>query len=208
MVIIPCNGRNERMGQLFKTHKALLMKDGIPALKRTVMHMENFGLCTVICGTVHESQFRNFNRVVIGPTKNVIETIHVALNEAFENIKANEPLFIVDCDVIPEKINKPNGTTVYLFSNVEHRKNYSNFDLIDGYVCECNEKERPLEYAGAGVYYFETVGTFLKYSNYCSTVAEVIAKMRASGELVKGDTTSEIFRFGTLEDITGLEPAL
>jgi hypothetical protein len=199
MTIFPINGRNERMGKLFKAPKHLLKIDGKPAIECSVNYMSALGPYIIICGDHYDRGLRFYNRVVVPPTKNVIETLRQGIKGSFQ-----QELYIVDCDIVPIRLNKPQGNTVYLFPNVEQRKHYSNFELTDGFVSKCNEKDEVLEYAGAGIYYFETIATFFKYSNYCTSVSEVISKMIANNEWIKGDTTSEIFRFGTLEDITGL----
>jgi len=199
MTIITINGKNERLGKLFKTPKHLLLKDGMTAIERTVNYMTERGPYIVICGGHYDQGLLGFNRVVVSPTKNVIETIQQGLKAP-----SQQELYIIDCDVIPIKLNQPKGNTVYLFRNEEKRLQYSNFEVRDDEVLSCNEKEQIFDYAGAGVYYFESVGTFFKYSNYCESVSDVYKKMLVANVRVTADTTSEIFRFGTLHDITGL----
>lgn len=200
MVIIPINGKNERMGKLFRTPKHLLLKDGLKAIERTVNYMTDFGPTIIYCSLDYDKGLSGFNRKVVPPTDNVIDTIHHGINANYHT-----GLFIVDCDVIPEKLEPPISNTVYLFRNERQLKHYSNFEVsADGLITDCNEKGKVTEWAGAGVYYFESVSTFLKYSNYCKSVSEVVKKMIVAGEIVMGDTTSDIFRFGTLQDINGL----
>jgi len=199
MTILPINGKNERLGKLFKAPKHLLLKDGIPAVRHTYEYMQRFGLVTIICNAKYEEALGDFNRIVIPETDNVIETLRHGMPANF-----NTDLWIVDCDIIPAKLNRPKGNTVYLFENKEKKLHYSNFEVRDGKVLSCNEKESLLPWAGAGIYYFRTTIEFMKHWNYCKNVSDVIRKMIASNVSVHADTTSEIFRFGTLHDINGL----
>jgi len=199
MTIIPINGKNERMGRLFKTPKHLLLKDGKSAIQHTVEYMSKFGPYQIVCSAHYEDGLSQYNHVVAQPTKNVMETI---LQARFGNM--NQDLYIVDCDVIPISLSDPEGNTVYLFENKTKNKQYSNFDVLDGKVIDCNEKDGIMDWAGAGIYYFDSILTFVKFSNYCQSVSDVYKKMIASGYEVTANIDSEIFRFGTLHDIHGL----
>lgn len=199
MTVFTVNGRNERLGKLFKTPKHLLLKDGMTALERSVNYMTDLGPYIVICGAHYDEGLSGFNRVVIPPTENVIDTIQRGIKGSYQ-----QPLYVVDCDVIPVKLWKPKGNTVYLFENEQKHAHYSNFEVRDGKVLSCNEKGEVMKYAGAGIYYFESIGTFFKYANYCKSVSEVFQKMLTNNVNVFADTTSEIFRFGTLQDINGI----
>jgi hypothetical protein len=113
----------------------------------------------------------------------------------------SDQFFVVDCDVIPIRLNKPTGTTVYCFENKDRLGCYSNYDVKpDGMVKQCNEKQETFKYAGAGVYYFDNAKQF-KGACYdgLKTLAQVMEKLLKTG--VKADTTSEIFRFGSLQTI-------
>lgn len=199
MTIIPINGKNERLGKLFKNPKHLLLYEGMTAIERTVNYMTDFGPCIIFCNEQYDNGLRYFNRKIVPSTSNVIETLKEGIIGNF-----NTELFIVDCDVIPRKLNKPKGNTVYLFKNETKKNHYSNFEVRDGTVISCNEKESIMGYAGAGIYYFRYISEFLKYSNYCTSVSQVISKMLKNNVSVHADTTSDIFRFGTLHDINGL----
>lgn len=188
MTIIPCNGKNQRLGQLFKAPKQNLLYQGRPAIERTKDYMKRFGPVDVVKLDI--------------ATDNQVDTIlhylmwHQTLMGSF---------FVVDCDVVPVKINSPKGNTAYVFRPQGLVNNYSNFSVNeDSIVGECNEKGMRLDYCGAGVYYFESARDFIEFSAGRQTCAQVFSAMIAGGRTVYADTTSEIFRFGTLHDITGL----
>lgn len=107
------------------------------------------------------------------------------------------PVMFVDCDIIPIRINKTVGNTVYLFKNELWMKQYSNFQVQDGQVVDCNEKGEFFPYAGTGIYYFQEATQFYDNTDGCTTVAQVIKKLLPFG----ADLDSEVFRFGTLNDI-------
>lgn len=199
MTYIPANGNNERLGRLFKTPKHLLLWEGMPAIERSVNYMSELGPYVILCNGHYDAGLSGYNRKVMPPTENVIETLRTGIIANAQNC-----LYIVDCDVIPVNLGKPKGNTVYLFKNELKKTHYSNFEVKAGIVLSCNEKEEVFEYAGAGVYYFESVGTFFKYSNYCKSVSEVFNKMIINNVTVHADINSTIHRFGTLHDINGL----
>lgn len=194
--IISIKGKNERMGKLFKTPKYNLLYKGRPALEQTGEYMSQFGEVKVM---THENS---------PPDTGIVDMLlQMDLPDQF---------FVVDCDVIPIKLNKPEGTTVYCFENKLGLDCYSNF-LPDenGFVFDCNEKEKTYKWAGAGVYYFESASEFkayAKYMNYdkeaivhCKSLAEVIQMLSINQIKVKADTTSKIFRFGSLQTILNNE---
>lgn len=112
-----------------------------------------------------------------------------------------DQFFVVDCDVIPIRLNPPQGTTAYLFHNKNTSEGYSNFTELNGKVISCNEKEHPMHWAGAGVYSFQQEkNAFKEYAKGCKSLAEVMRNCIGKIE-VKADTTSEIFRFGSLQTI-------
>lgn len=189
MTIIPANGKNQRLGQLFKTPKQNLLYQGRPAIERTKEYMSQFGEVAVV-KLDHE-------------TANQVETIvNWILTE--DNILKGS-FWVVDCDVVPVKLNKPKINTVYVFRPQSEVNQYSNFSVNeDSYVEECNEKGKRFDYCGAGIYFFLSPMEFLDNSYGKQSCAEVIAAMIERGHYFKADTTSEIFRFGTLHDITGL----
>lgn len=195
MIIIPCNGLNERMSALFKTPKHLLLYQGKPAILRTVEYMEQFGEVRVLANEYryYEELKKLLGDIVIPVvgTDNVIDTIN--------QMDYKGPLWIVDCDVVPLSLNIPIDNTVYCFKNPLGLNQYSNFLLdVDNNVLDCNEKGYKYDYSGAGIYYFASPDTFEKNSDGCASVSQVVARC----EFV-ADTTSEIFRLGTLPDITG-----
>lgn len=206
MIVIPVNGRNERMGALFKTPKHLLLVDGEPAILRTVDYMSQFGEVTVIANERYYddlTEILSCKIVKVEDTSNVVETLRL--------IDLQDDLWIVDCDIVPENLNSQNGNTVYLFPNTERLNNYSHFLLdADSNVISCNEKILPHQWAGAGVYYFQKARTFYEFSRGSQSVAWVINRAVSyhnehpeSPHGFLGDTTSQINRIGTLPDITG-----
>lgn len=187
MTIIPCNGRNQRLGQLFKTPKQNLLYKGRPAIQRTKEYMEHYG----------EVMVAKFGHA----TESQVDTIRQALMQAGHV----RQFYAVDCDVVPLKLNPPQGTTAYVFRPQFKVNQYSNFSVSeDSIVEECNEKGLQFDYCGAGVYYFRSAVEFMQYSQGRQTCAQVFSALIRDGKIVFADTTSEIFRFGTLHDITGL----
>ena len=202
MVIIPINGKNERMGALFSTPKHLLLVHGEPALEKTLGYMKKFGEISVLAGESYYKDIRvdwlNEDDTVFGvqETTNVIQTVR-------QHKDLHGDLWIVDCDVVPMKLNKPNGNTVYLFKNTSGLNQYSNYNVENGCITDCNERGRVYDYSGSGVYYFQHAEDFIGYSEGCSSVSQVFKKMLLDYKHVYADTTSDIFRLGTLPDITG-----
>lgn len=178
--IISIKGKNERMGKLFKTPKHNLLFRGRPALEQTIEYMSQFGEVKVMA---HENS---------PPDTGIVDMLlQMDLPDKF---------FVVDCDVIPIRINQPQGTTVYCFHNKEKLTGYSNFKTTGEKVIACNEKGTVYPFAGAGVYYFEDIH-FKEHAKGCVTLAQVMAKFVEWNFEVKADTTSEIFRFGSLQTI-------
>lgn len=181
--IISTKGKNERMGRLFKTPKYNLLYKGRPALEQTIEYMSQFGEVKVM---THENS---------PPDTGIVDMLlQMDLPDKF---------FVVDCDVIPIRLNPPQGTTVYCFENKAGLSCYSNFKVHpgDGEVFECNEKGEVFEFAGAGVYYFNDAKQFKTLATDCKSLAQVMAKILEYNFIVKADTTSEIFRFGSLQTI-------
>ena len=203
--IISIKGKNTRMGSLFKTPKHNLLYKGRPALEQTVEYMSQFGEVKVM---THENS---------PPDTGIVDMLlQMDLPDKF---------FVVDCDVIPIRLNTPTGTTVYCFKNPNYNSipesvegddgflefkfktspptTYSNFLVSRGGVLKCNEKGEGYNFCGAGVYYFQTSHFFKDCADGCKTIAEVIEKMlkKHSALMPKADTASEIFRFGSLQTI-------
>ncbi len=199
-VLIPINGRNERMGSLFKTPKHLLLYKGIPAIERTLSYLG--GMETHILtnddyiGDLQKYHDEDIHVHNVGYTDSQVETIL-----KFDP-KHDIDVMIVDCDVIPIRLYHPNVNTVYVFENKLQDKQYSNFSPKGQLVESCNEKETVCQYAGAGIYYFCSYFQFRIYAQGCQSISQVISKMIKRDD-VWIDADNEIFRFGTLKDITG-----
>ncbi len=206
MTIIPINGKNERMGGLFKTPKHLLIVDGVPALKRTVEYMSQFGEVVILAGEQYYGDIKlewltedcTVKKVL--PTSNVIETIHQYI---FSLDELDEELYIVDCDVVPVQLRAIWGNCVYCFENTKKINHYSNYFIKDDKIVDCNEKTYLYDHAGAGVYHFERAGDFVGYSVGAKSVCDVVLKAIRNVETFYGHTKNEITRIGTLPDITG-----
>jgi hypothetical protein len=197
-IIYPINGKNERLGNLFKTPKHLLLYKGVPAIVASVNYMKSLFPDATILILAGRDYISGLDAVGLGdhiiavtPTSSQIETLRL------ETLERTGSVMFVDCDIVPISINPPKGNTVYLFENKKWMKQYSNYAVIWGAVVDSNEKGEYLPYAGTGLYYFEDVNDFNSYSVGCKSISEVIAKMPSFG----GDTTSQVFRFGTLNDI-------
>lgn len=190
-VIYPINGRNERMGRLFKTPKHLLLYKGVPAITLSTTFMKEFGTVKVLLGNYPEVPY--VDNIKVTPTDNPVDTI--------KQFMLKDNFFIVDCDIIPFGLNPPQGNTVYLFKNENQLTHYSNFKVENGLVVDCNEKGEVFDWAGAGIYFFRMNDDFYQYSVGAKSVSEIIRRMVRDGKKVHADTTSKIFRFGTLEDI-------
>lgn len=178
--IISIKGKNERMGKLFKTPKHNLLYKGRTALEQTVEYMNQFGEVKVM---THENS---------PPDTGIVDMLlQMDLPDKF---------FVVDCDVIPIRLNPPQGTTVYCFENKAGLSCYSNFDVGEnGVVNKCNEKGQIFKWAGAGVYYFESASWFRLAASQMN--AKSLSNVMGFGVETKADTTSEIFRFGSLQTI-------
>lgn len=207
-IIYPINGKNERMGSLFKTPKHLLLYQGISGIKHSVNNLiDRFKNSKIIILT-NESYFNELNLLfkdneqvdirLIEKTNSQIETLLVATKYLTGSV------MFVDCDIIPTKISnfKPKYTTIFTFENKEKLLNYSNY-RIDRYnnIIECNEKQKAFKQSGAGIYYFPNVNEFNKNSIDCTNVSQVVQKFIKNGIKVKANIDSEIYRFGTLQDI-------
>ena len=169
------------MGSLFKTPKHNLLYKGRPALEQTVEYMSQFGEVKVM---THENS---------PPDTGIVDMLL--------KMDLLDQFFVVDCDVIPIRINEPTGTTVYCFENKKGLTCYSNFEVgSDGFVNKANEKGEVYKYSGAGIYYFGNVEWFKKCAIGCKSLAQVMSVMMEMGVIV-ADTTSEIFRFGSLRTI-------
>ena len=190
-VIYPINGSNERMGKLFKTPKHLLLYKGISAITFSTTFMKDFGTVKVLIGNYPDVP--HVDNIKVTPTDNPVDTI--------KQFMLKDNFFIVDCDIIPFGLNKPQGNTVYLFRNENQLTHYSNFKVENGLVVDCNEKGKVFEWAGTGIYFFRMNDDFYQYSVGAKSVSEIIRRMVKAGKKVNADTTSKIFRFGTLEDI-------
>jgi len=188
------------MGRLFKTPKHLLLYRGLPAIIASTTIMKGFGGKVKCLVGENYLDIPFVENVRVKPSDSPMETLR--------QFAVPSRFFVVDCDVIPLKLNEPKGNTIYLFKNTSGINQYSNFKLDDeGYVIDCNEKGEEFEWCGSGVYYFCDQDNFSS-SFKSKSLAEVINhEINAAKEYnqphkrFKGDTTSKIFRFGTLTDI-------
>lgn len=212
MTIIPVNGRNERMGSLFKTPKHLLLHEGKPAIQWTAEYMSQFGKVVILANRRYYAHLVSLlpkcEVVMVDDTNSVIDT----LMQYKYHFKGE--LFIVDCDVVVKRLKRHRKNTVYCFENNEGLNQYSNFSTDqNSLITECNEKEKPLQYAGAGVYYFDNYDSFCDGHVDKTSVAQVIARNMEHYYDHHGknfvtyktyvETDCEIIRIGTLPDIVG-----
>ncbi len=208
MITIPLNGKNERMGSLFSTPKHWLRHNGDAIIDKSLAILRQLGKVQVLGGAkswTDQTMIPEFR--IVEPTTCVIDTI---LQAVFDN----EDLWIVDGDIIPsidipEALKNSKLNLVYLFKpmitddHLAQSKRYSNYEISDGKVISCNEKEKMLDAFGAGVYHFASAHQFVTYSEGCRSVTEVISKMIAAGKEFNVMDGSSIERLGTLPDITG-----
>jgi hypothetical protein len=200
-IIYPINGKNERLGNLFKTPKHLLLYKGVPAIVASVNYMRSLFPDAQIVILANE-RYSDVMWDLLGEdawieitpdTESQVDTLRWLTGHMTEG-----SVMFVDCDIVPISINPPNGNTVYLFENKKWMKQYSNYELdACGFVTKCNEKGEYHPYAGAGIYHFIDVQRFNENSIGCKNISEVIAKYG----IFYADTLSQIFRFGTLNDI-------
>jgi len=191
--VISIQGKNTRLGQLLKAPKYNLLYQGIPAIEHTVKYMERFGPVHVLGLEGQQAP-------------NLVKLPFLPLIECLKKFGLEDDTFYIDCDVIPLKINRPTANTIYTFKRDEHGPNqYGNVNVsAESQVLESNEKGKPFNYCTAGIYFFQRAEWFDKYSNGCVSLSQVYNRMIADGRTVQADISSEIFRFGTLHDITGL----
>ena len=196
--VISIQGKNTRLGLLFKTPKYNLLYNGIPAIQHTVNYMEQFGPVHVLGLEGQQAP-------------NLVKLPFLPLIDCLKKFGLEDDTFYIDCDVIPLKINRPTFDTIYTFKHDDKSPNqygnvhvFMNAHVSTGVVIESNEKGKPFNYCTAGIYFFQRAEWFDKYSHGCVSLSQVYNKMIVAGRRVYADTTSEIFRFGTLHDITGL----
>jgi hypothetical protein len=209
-IIYPINGKNERLGNLFKTPKHLLLYKGVPAIVASVNYMKSLFPDAEIVILANARYYAELADLVIDAnvwevvdTESQVETLrHFTTREVVQG-----SVMFVDCDIVPISINPPNGNTVYLFENKKWMKQYSNYSVgafnfgEPNIIADCNEKGKYYPWAGSGLYYFENVETFNLHSKNCKSVSEVVQSMISNAARVYADTTSQVFRFGTLNDI-------
>lgn len=204
-VIIPINGKNERIGRLFKTPKHLLLYRGIPAIKynleffNCIPGIDRVYILTNLHYIAELYDFSDLAKIInVGETPSQVATLR-----EFTTSLSDEAVMFIDCDIILNELTVPDRNTVFVFENKNKDKQYSNYKVDEEreIVLGCNEKQEYEKYAGAGVYYFKSAQVFNKYSVGCSSISEVISKMIAQGETFFVNINSDIFRFGTLKDI-------
>ncbi len=216
MIVIPVNGKNERMGSLFKTPKHLLLHQGEPAIVKSVRYLRGLGEVRILAGPEYYPELKKMfpsECDYVEPTSSVIATLH-QLSPAF----IQEDLWIVDCDVIPTwlpgaaahldlaDVRNVNAVFCFDYKNPNDFKRYSNYAVDQGKIIDCNEKEESLHYAGAGVYHFSSASKFLYYSAGCNSVSAVVGKMIAAGKTFFMLTGVEVIPIGTLQDVIGTDP--
>lgn len=190
--IISIQGKNNRLGQLFKTSKHNLLYKGLPAIEQTVNYMQRFGPVHVLGLEGQQAP-------------NLVKLPFLPLLDCIREFGVEDQTFYVDCDVVPLKINLPKGDTIYTFKrNPESPNQYGNVHVKDTLAIESNEKGATFNHCTAGVYYFDSAEVFNAFSPGCVSLSQVYNRMIAQGRTVYADTTSGIFKFGTLHDITGL----
>jgi len=207
-IVYPVNGDNKRMGSLFKTPKHLLLYNGIPGIVLSVNNLLNTFKNSKIIILTNEIYFDGLVAAFSNNTSIEIKIIEKTNSQVETILKGTAQLtgsvMFVDCDIIPLKINdfQKNNTTVFTFENKEKLLNYSNYKINTyGNVTECNEKEKLFKQAGTGIYYFNNIELFNKNSNECNSISQILQKLICDGETIKANTTSEIYRFGTLQDV-------
>lgn len=190
--VISIQGKNTRLGSLFKTPKYNLLYKGRPAIEHTVEYMSQFGPVHVLGLEGQQAP-------------NLVKLPFLPLIDCLKLFGFEDDTFYIDCDVIPLKINLPKGDTIYTFKRNEESPNqYGNVHQKDGLAIESNEKGIMFNYCTSGIYFFDSAEVFDIFSVGCLSLSQVYNKMIAAGRIVHADTTSEIFKFGTLHDITGL----
>ncbi len=190
--VISIQGRNTRLGQLFKTPKYNLLYKGIPAIQHTIDYMSQFGPVHVLGLEGQQAP-------------NLVKLPFLSLIDCFKKFGLEDDTFYIDCDVIPLKINRPSSSTVYTFRRDPHSPNqYGNVHVENGTALECNEKGKQFNYCTTGIYFFDRAEQFDAFSVGCVSLSQVFNKMIVQQGGISADTTSEVFRFGTLHDITGL----
>lgn len=190
--VISIQGKNTRLGSLFKKPKYELLYKGKPAIEHTVEYMKQFGPVHVLGLEGQQAP-------------NLVKLPFLPLIECFKTFGLQDQTFYIDCDVIPLKINLPKGDTVYTFPRNSNSPNqYGNVNVVDGKAVECNEKGQPFNYCTTGIYFFNSAEVFNAFSVGRLSLSQVYNAMIAIGRTVNADTDSEVFRFGTPHDITGL----
>lgn len=204
-IIIPINGTNERLGRLFRKPKHLLLYSGTPVIEMSLNSLKKTfpeAKFTILTNETYWDELKKYsgmaNILNVGYTNSQVETLLKYTTE----LPGSESVMFVDCDIIPIRINKPVGNTIYVFRNEARNKQYSNFAADENnYITRCNEKEEVEEFAGAGIYYFDFVSQINEAALYESIVACGAKNLILKGIRIKVDADNEIFRFGTLNDI-------
>jgi len=201
-IVIPINGKNERMGQLFKTPKHLLLYKGVPAIQRTISYLKlkfSDSNITILANRSYIDELEPYSKEVdlikVGTTNSHVETL------LQYTLLASGDIMFIDCDIIPMNINTPFCNTVYGFNNKSGSKQYSNYTVNGDSIIDCNEKDETSKYAGAGIYYFDDIEAFNISASGETSISRVIKKMILTGIYFKFDIDNTIFRFGTLNDI-------
>ena len=207
-IIYPINGKNERMGSLFKTPKHLLLLNGKSLIEQSIENISCEYPTSQIIIITNQNYYNELNRIakkytfvhihLIEKTSSQIETLKHVTNQLKGSV------MFIDCDIVPITISTFNKKyiTVFTFKNINRLLNYSNFKITKSkIILECNEKQKFYINAGAGIYYFPNVTEFNKYSTDCKSISECISYLIKEGVKAKVNTNSLIGRYGTLQDI-------
>lgn len=207
-IVYPINGKNERMGSLFKTSKHLLSVVGKPIILHSIECLKDrFPQSSFIIATnkdYHDqlvAMFENKDYVsvkLIDKTNSQVETLRLITTSLTGSV------MFVDCDIVPKTITTFNSkhSTVFTFKNTNKLLNYSNYKAnASKTIIDCNEKQKLYKNAGAGIYYFSDVNLFNQHSLNCKSVSECILTLVRRGVKVKLNVDSVIDRYGTLQDI-------
>ncbi len=196
-VIYSIKGHNKRMGGLFGTPKHMLLYKGRPAIELSVEYMSRFGQCIIVTDEDDTTQIKGATMVRMGRTDSIVDML--------KQMPLKDQFFVVDCDIVPLNVPIPYGNTVYCFKNKAKELNqYSNFAVnSEGYIVKGNEKQEQLDVCGTGIYFFNLNDDFYNNAVGAVSLSQVFNKMVSGGRRVYANVENEVYRLGTLPDITG-----
>jgi 2-C-methyl-D-erythritol 4-phosphate cytidylyltransferase len=108
-IIYPINGKNERLGNLFKTPKHLLLYKGVPAIVASVNYMKSLFPDAEIVILANARYYAELADLVIDAnvwevvdTESQVETLrHFTTREVVQG-----SVMFVDCDIVPISTNR------------------------------------------------------------------------------------------------------